>query len=74
MIIRYSYIELFWKTDMRHLVLDRKKNYKSILEKAFFYIFSGFLIELCVLKVDKWPLREVKNKLFEIGHIGYKKN
>ncbi len=36
--------ELFLKTDIRHIVLDQKKNSKNILEKAFFYIFSGFFL------------------------------
>jgi hypothetical protein len=35
-ILRYSDFELFWKTDMRRIVLDQKKNSKNILEKAFF--------------------------------------
>jgi hypothetical protein len=41
----YSDFEHFWKTDMRHIVLDQKNNSKNILDKAFFkHIFSGFLL------------------------------
>jgi hypothetical protein len=48
---------------MRHIVLDQKKNSKNTLEKAIFYIFSGFFRNWgFVLKnVKMVPLRAEKD-------------
>jgi hypothetical protein len=41
--------------DMRHTVRDQKKNSENILEKAFFYIWSGSLLKVTVAQ-DFLPL------------------
>jgi hypothetical protein len=54
---------------MLHVVLDWQKVYKSILEKAFFFILCRFYLFLVLV------LKNLENGPFlEIGHIGYKKN
>ncbi len=41
-VIGYCDLELKKNIDVRHIVLDQKKNSKNILEKVFFYIVSRF--------------------------------
>jgi hypothetical protein len=74
--VGYSDLELSFKIYMRHTVLDQKKNSKNVLEKAFFFILSGFFLNwrfmLKILKVTL--LRGEIFFLLEIGDIGYKRN
>jgi hypothetical protein len=60
---------------MLHVVLDRQDICKTILEKAFFFIFFVFLsfFGFFVKKFQNRPFKEVNIFFLEIGHIGYKK-
>jgi hypothetical protein len=42
----YSDFEIFFFNYIPHTVLDQKNNFMNILEKAFFYIFSGIFLNL----------------------------
>jgi hypothetical protein len=61
----------FLKIAMPHVVLDWQKISKTILEKAFFFIFWCFyLCSVLVLINFKISTSEVKIFLLEIGHTG----
>jgi hypothetical protein len=61
----YSDFEFFLEIDMRHTVWDQKKNSENILEKAFFYIWSGSLLKGTVAQ-DFLPLFFFMNR----NHLG----
>jgi hypothetical protein len=63
----------FWKL-MCHIVLDKKKNSKNILEKVIFYILSGFFLnwDLCPKMIKMGP-SESWFFILEIGHSRHKK-
>ncbi len=64
----------FSKIVVIHVVLDRQKISKTVLEKAFFFIFWLFYLFLVFVLINsKISPSEVKFIFFEIGHIGYPK-
>jgi hypothetical protein len=59
---------------MLHVVLDWQEISKTILEKAFFFIFWRFyLFSVFVLINFKIGPSESENFFLEISHIGYQK-
>jgi hypothetical protein len=56
--VGYSDFELFFKTDVRQIVLYQKKKSKKIFKKAVFKIFNSFFHNWGSVSknVQKWPL------------------
>jgi hypothetical protein len=69
-----SDFEFFLITAKLHVVLDGRKTYKTVSEKAFFFILWYFyLFWFLYRKIWKMTLLSDEFFFIEIGHIWFKK-